>query len=142
MMIRLPPIDINDEPQFANVHTALKYLGVEENTATGTSVFKIYSTDLDPGDTTQYTWNSNPSTGTSYFSLDASSMFLVQNINDIMWICRYYIQDTKIQLIYIWCNINASDGNKEQNIYLSVKVTIKITRSLFFFMSFPKVLLV
>lgn len=76
--------DINDIPEFANYQLDSK-IGVEENIAIGTTIFTYSTTDLDirNSDTVTYGWSSTPSPGSTYFSLDSSSMFIA--------ICFYHI---------------------------------------------------
>ena len=65
--------DVNDKPQFSNVHGSLGVFGVEENTPIGTTVYVVSATDIDPGDTLTYSWSSSPTAGLSFFELGASS---------------------------------------------------------------------
>jgi hypothetical protein len=65
--------DINDRPQFSNVHGSLGVFGVEENSPVSTTVYVLSATDIDASDTLSYSWSSSPTSGLSYFTLVASS---------------------------------------------------------------------
>lgn len=65
--------DINDKPQFSNVHGSLGVFGVEENSPVSTTVYVLSATDIDASDTLSYSWSSAPTSGLSYFTLVAGS---------------------------------------------------------------------
>ncbi|KAL3856367.1 hypothetical protein ACJMK2_011135 [Sinanodonta woodiana] len=63
---------INSKPVISNLPLS-SALSVSENTALGTSVFKVSVTDADVGNTHTFTMTSSPGTGMNYFSINTST---------------------------------------------------------------------
>lgn len=64
--------DVNDVPLFGNLPISGTW-NVPENSPLGITLYKVAVNDLDLGSTLQYDVGFNPTTGSSYFTINETS---------------------------------------------------------------------
>lgn len=76
--------DINNAPTFDNLDGTAN---VDENSASGTSVFQVSATDVDAGQTLIYSASYNPGWASVYFTINANSKYdwVLRNVTQVFY---------------------------------------------------------